>query len=221
MRWQTIEDLALVQLGSTEALEARLPAVTAKTELARLPDRFFLSTMTRRIFQAGMTHRVINERWPFFEEYFWGFEPEKLALLSEDQLERAMQETRLIRHFGKLRTIPVNASIMLDVSRQAGGFGRWLADWPDEDIVGLWRTLAKQFERLGGQSGPRFLRLAGRDTFFLNNDVVAALINLEIIPDKPSGRKAQEAVNRHFVDWMAESGRPMAHLSRILSLTVG
>jgi 3-methyladenine DNA glycosylase Tag len=219
--WSEIEGRAGEKLGSTKALEAQLPQVLSAEALAARPDSWFFSAMIRRIFQAGMQHRVINERWPAFEKYFWGFEPAKLMLLSEEQLEQAMQQPGLIRHWTKLRTIPVNAGVMADISKRHGGFGRWLVDWPDEDLVGLWRTLGKQFDRLGGMSGPRFLRLAGRDTFLLTDDVIQALQVYGVIDTKPTRKADLERINRQFVAWSGESRRPMAHISRILSHTVG
>ncbi|MGQ7275068.1 DNA-3-methyladenine glycosylase I [Marinobacter sp. V034] len=220
LAFNVIEDRAVARLGSLEALQGLMPAVRSESELIALPDRYFLSVMTRRIFQAGMRHSVINDRWPVFEEWFWSFEPEKLMLLSEEQLEKAMQNPALIRHWGKLRTIPTNAARMLDISRENDGFGRFLASWPDADLFGLWAYLKKHFERMGGHSGARFLRLAGRDTFQLTDDVITALIASDAIDDKPTRKPDRERVNAAFMEWQAQSGRPLAHISRILSLTV-
>lgn len=219
--WSEIEDRARDKAGGSAGLEAQLPQVLTRETLAKKPDSWFLSAMTRRVFQAGMQHRVINARWPEFERYFWGFEPDKLMLLSEEQLEKAMLEPGLIRHWTKLRTIPFNAGILADISKRHGGFGRWLAEWPDRDLVRLWRTLGQQFDRLGGMSGPRFLRLAGRDTFLLTDDVIQALKLYGVVDSKPTRKADLEHVNRQFLVWSEQSGRPLAHVSRILSQTVG
>lgn len=219
--WLEIEQNAQQKLGGAEALALVLPPVLDRKQLEAKPDRWFLSAMTRRVFQAGMQHRVINERWPAFERYFWDFEPEKLMLLSEDQLERAMLEPGLIRHWGKLKTIPANAAVMVDLGRQAGGFGHWLGAWSDEQLVLLWRGLARQFVRLGGMSAPRFLRLAGRDTFLLTDDVIQALMLYGVVDDKPTRKADLERINQQFGAWCRESGRPMAHVSQILSHAVG
>lgn len=216
-----LEEVVRERLGSAQALASRMPTVLSPGALAAKPDSYFLSAMTRRVFQAGMKHSVINERWPFFEEWFWGFEPEKLRLLSESQLEKAMQEKRLIRHWGKLRTIPVNAVMMQAVSERHGGFGRYLSTWPDARIFELWRDLARRFERMGGDSAARFLRLAGRDTYLLTTDVVAALKALGLTDGKSLRLDDHRRINEQFTAWQKETGLPMAHLSRILSMTVG
>ncbi|WP_148863059.1 DNA-3-methyladenine glycosylase I [Marinobacter fonticola] len=220
LAFQVIEDRAAARVGGPEALAGLMPAVLSTQEVANRPDRELLSAMTRRIFQAGMKHSVINDRWPAFETYFWGFEPEKLMLLSEEQLEQAMQNRALIRHWGKLRTIPANAGEMHRISKAEGGFGQVIAAWPDSDLFGLWAWLGKRFQRMGGQSGARFLRLAGRDTFLLTDDVIAALIASDAVDGKPSRKADRQKVNDAFIEWQSQCGRPLAHISRILSMTV-
>ncbi|BES71094.1 DNA-3-methyladenine glycosylase I [Marinobacter nanhaiticus D15-8W] len=220
LAFQVIEDRAAARVGGPKGLESRMPNVRKKEEIAAMPDREFLSSMTRRIFQAGMKHSVSNDRWPRFEDYFWSFEPEKLMLLSEEQLEQAMQNPELIRHWGKLRTIPFNAGEMYRISRAEGGFGKVIADWDDGDLFGLWAWLGKRFQRMGGQSGARFLRLTGRDTFLLTDDVIAALVTSDAIDEKPTRKADKQRVNDVFLEWQAQSGRPLAHISRILSMTV-
>ena len=56
---------------------------------------------------------------------------------------------------------------MAEISAAHGGFGAWLAAWPADDIVGLWKELQTRFSQLGGASEPYFLRMAGKDTFIL------------------------------------------------------
>ncbi len=86
-----------------------------------------------------------------------------------------MGDARLIRHWGKLKAVRDNAAAMLDVAAEHKSFGAWLAGWPGEDIVGLWEALAKEFRQMGGNSGPSFLRMVGKDTFVLTHSVIAAL----------------------------------------------
>src|SRR5690554_7982867 len=85
--------------------------------------------------------------------------------MSAEHIERLMGDKRLIRHLAKMRSVPRNAQIVLDLSREYGSMGALIADWPTEDIVGLWRLLARRGNHLGGLSVPRFLRMIGKDTF--------------------------------------------------------
>ncbi len=54
-----------------------------------------------------------------------------------------MQDARIIRHLGKLKSVPRNAQFILDVAHEKGSFGALIAEWPVTDIVGLWTYLKK------------------------------------------------------------------------------
>ncbi len=154
------------------------------------------------------------------EEAFFGFVPQKVVLMGAEHLERLMGDARLIRHAGKLASVPRNAQMILEIAAEHGSFGAFLADWPGEDIVGLWRYLAKHGNQLGGLSAPRLLRMVGKDTFIPSEDVVAALKAQGIVDKAPSSQRDLAAVQAAFNAWRAESGRPLCQLSMMLALTV-
>jgi len=209
------------RFDSDEAMEAFLPQALAHDALVRKGDDRYLSAMTQRVFQAGMQHSVVDAKWPAFEEAFSGFVPAAMALLDEADLQRAMQDTRIIRHLEKLRTIPRNARFILDTCQAHGeGFGSFVASWPPSDIIGLWGVLAKRGARLGGRSGAGFLRLAGKDTFLLTSHVVARLVAAGVIAREPSSRRDLQAVQAVFNDLQQSSGRPLCQLSAMLALSI-
>ena len=154
------------------------------------------------------------------EQVFFGFDPEKVVLMGAEHLERLMQDTRIIRHLGKLKSVPRNAQMILDVEQEKGSFAALIADWPVTDIVGLWKYLSKHGHQLGGLSAPRFLRMVGKDTFVPSYDVVAALNAQEIVDKAPTSLRDLATVQAAFNQWHAESGRPMCQLSMMLAFTV-
>lgn len=217
-RW--LHEYCLNRFGSAAALEARLPVPRSAGELRAVADDRYLSLISLRIFRAGLKHSVVDAKWPAFEEVFFGFDPHKVVLMGDEHLERLMRDERLIRHLAKLKSVPRNAQFVLDVAREKGSFGNLLADWPVSDIVGLWRFLAKRGNQLGGLSAPRFLRMAGKDTFIPTEDVVAALVAQGVIDKAPTSQKDLAAVQDAFNRWQAESGRPLCQLSVMLAHTV-
>lgn len=218
--FQWMLEYGINRFGSLAALEARLPIPATAAQLTAVSDDRYLSLMALRVFRAGLRHSVVDAKWPNFEEVFWGFDPEKVVLMSAEHIERLMQDTRIIRHLGKLKSVPRNAQMLLDVSKGYGSFGAFLAQWPEHDIVGLWRYLAKQGYQLGGLSAPRFLRMAGKDTFVLSTDVVAALVAQDIVTKNPTSQRDLSAVQEAFNIWQTQSGRPLCQLSMLLALTV-
>jgi len=218
--YKWLHEYCLNRFGSTAALEKLLPQPASADELRAIADDRYLSLIALRIFRAGLKHSLVDAKWPAFEQAFFGFDPEKVVLMGGEHIERMMQNTQLIRHLGKLKSVPRNAQFVLDVAKEKGGFGYLLADWPVEDIVGLWRYLARHGSQLGGLSAPAFLRMAGKDTFIPSNDGVAALKAQGIIDRTPSSQRDQAAVQAAFNQWRAESGRPLCQLSAMLAFTV-
>ena len=218
--YQWLHEYCLNRFGSAQALEAFLPQPRTAVQLRGISDDRYLSTMALRVFRAGLKHSLVDAKWPAFEQVFFGFDPEKVVLMGAEHLERLMQDERIIRHLGKLRSVPRNAQMILDVTKEKGSFGAFIADWPVTDIVGLWKYLAKHGNQLGGLSAPRFLRMVGKDTFVPSDDVVAALNAQKIVDKAPTSLRDLATVQGAFNQWHAESGRPMCQLSMMLAYTV-
>lgn len=207
-------------VGGPAKLKELLPRVKSPAELRKTPDDRYLSLMSLRIFQAGLKHSLVEAKWPAFEEAFLGFVPARVAAMPDEAVEALLKDARLIRHWGKLKSVPANAAAMCEIAREHGGFGRWLADWPSERIVELWDELAKRFVQMGGNSGPVFLRMAGKDTFVLTEWVGKALVRWAGFDAPPKGKKERARAQAAINAWAAESGRPLSHVSRILAASV-
>lgn len=216
-RW--LHEFCLNRFGSAAALEARLPVPRSPETLRQMEDDRYLSTLALRVFRAGLKHSLVDAKWPAFEEAFFGFYLDKVVLMGGEHIERLMQDARLIRHLGKLRSVPRNAQMLLDIRAEHGRVGNLIADWPVTDITGLWRRLSKQGNQLGGLSAPRFLRMVGKDTFVLTDDVAAALKAQKIVDKKPTSQRDIAATQAFFNELHAQSGRPMCQLSVMLAST--
>ncbi|MGF1611420.1 MAG: DNA-3-methyladenine glycosylase I [Kiloniellales bacterium] len=218
--FRPIEDAAIKHAGGKAALEKRLPKPKSSEALRAVGDDRYLSMMSLRVFRAGLKHSLVDGRWPAFEEVFLGFEPRRVRAMSDEALEGLMADSRLIRHWGKIKATRDNAAAMCRVIEEQGSFGGYLAAWPGGRIVELWDDIAKRFSQMGGNSGPYFLRMAGKDTFLLTGDVVRALDHWRAFKGDPKAKKSRAAVQALFNDWSAETGRPLCQLSMILALSV-
>ena len=217
--FKTIFETAVI-LHPGRDIEQRLPAVSSNRELSARDDAWYLSCMSRRIFRAGLRHSMVDAKWPDFERVFFGFDPGNVYAMSDDDLDRLMQDKRLIRHWAKIKSVRSNADVIYQQSAGGQGFGSYLADWPVCDIVTLWDDIRKRFVQMGGQSAPYFLRMAGKDTFILTQDVIRALNRWGVWQGVPTSKKARQQVQGAFNEWQDECGRPLSHISRILALSV-
>ncbi len=198
-----------------------LPQPLSANELMARDDAFYLSLMGLRIFRAGLKHSVVDEKWPMFEQVFKGFQPAYVAALSDEALEQHMLQPGLIKHWGKMKALRTNAAWLLELRREQGGFGEYIANWPVTDIVSLWLEMKKKGAQLGGRSAQAVLRMAGKDTFMLSQDVMVQLRAQGIVDrvEDSTAKRDLLAIQEAFNVWHEQSGWPMSHISRMLSFT--
>lgn len=209
---------ALENWGEAE-IAARLQKPKTAKALIATGDEFYLSGMSRRIFRAGLRHSMVDAKWPDFEKVFHGFDIDAVRMMSDEGLEKLMQDKRIIRHWGKIKSVRANAQAISDLSSEYSGFGQYLADWPGERVVELWHDIQRRFTQLGGNSAPYFLRMMGKDTFVLTNDVKNALNRWGAFQGEPKGKRAQRQLQECFNIWAQESAKPLCQVSMILALS--
>lgn len=220
-KFELIYERACERKGGEKALLRLLPDFRSARALNTTRDDRWLAEMTRCTFQAGFVWRVINQKWDDFEEIFFGFAPEKVLLLSPDQIDNIARNPRIVRNRQKVLCVQHNALYVRDVSRGHGSFGRFVSGWPQEDLIGLFTHLKKHGSRLGGMTGQRVLRNMGRDTFILTGDVVRCLRRAGLeISDTPSSQRELRLAQDAFNTWHSETGLPLSHISRICACSV-
>lgn len=219
-RFAELFEIAARRKGGAKALEALLPTPTPTEQLAAMPDDRWLAEMAKRVFQAGFNWQVVESKWPGFEAAFDGFDVHKNAMMDDEDLDRLVSDTRIVRNGAKIRSVRDNAAFCLDLAKEYGSVGRCIADWPSDDYIGLLDMLKKRGARLGGLTGMMVLRGPGKDGFMMGGDVVKALIREGVVDKEPTSKAAQKAVQEAFNAWAADSGRPYMQVSRILAYTV-
>ncbi|MCH8497447.1 MAG: DNA-3-methyladenine glycosylase I [Marinobacter sp.] len=220
MRFDSIYERAAARKGGEQALQALLPVVPDSRFLRERGDDRYLAEMTRCIFRAGFVWRVIDNKWPDFEAAFEGFVPAYWQQVPPDVLETLGRDTRVVRNMQKICTVPDNARMIVDASRDSGGFGHFLADWPSDDQAGLLLWLKRHGARLGGNTAQYFLRMVGWDGYILSNDVMAALRRDKLLDATPGSKKALHQVQQAFNQWHQDTGMPYTHLSRIVACSI-
>jgi len=218
--FQTIYEEALFREGDEAVLKAKLPVPKNRDELLALDNSYYLSVMSRRIFRAGLKHSMVDAKWPAFEEVFHGFDVERVRMMSDEALEALLQDKRIIRHWGKIKSVRANAQAIYELCNEHESVGNYLVTWPTEQVITLWDDLKNRFTQLGGNSGSYFLRMSGKDTFLLTPFVVRALKKWNAIEAEPKAKKAKLRVQDIFNQWSEEGERPLCQVSMILALSV-
>ncbi|MCC2617195.1 DNA-3-methyladenine glycosylase I [Aestuariibacter halophilus] len=219
--YQALYQRACERKGGPARLEAMLGEPLSPEALAQLGDDRILAEFTRKVFQSGFVWRVVDDKWSGFEAVFFDFDIEKVLLMSDEMLEKKAQDPRIIRNFNKVKTVRDNALMMADVARQHGSFARFLADWPASDIIGLWAYLKKHGSRLGGNTGAYALRMLGKDTFIISQDVEAYFRARNVVSGGINSKRNHQAIQQAFNQLQQQSGRSMQALSRIIAFSQG
>ncbi len=218
--FQPVLELAIANKGGMDTLEKLLPTALPPKKLATIPDDRWLSMMTKRIFQSGFVWSVIEAKWQGFEEAFEGFEPRRVAMYADEQLDRLISDKGIVRNGAKIKSAIENAAFLVHLAQEHGSAAKAFADWPDADYIGLLDMLKKRGSRLGGNTGQYVLRSMGKPAFVLSKDVVTALIREGVVDKPPTSKKALAAVQDAFNHWSRETGRDLSGLSRILAASV-
>ncbi|NQY26976.1 MAG: DNA-3-methyladenine glycosylase I [Piscirickettsiaceae bacterium] len=221
-KFSVIYQRAIERKGGEEQLIALFPTgIKTAAELSAIPHDRYLAEMTKAIFKAGFIWKIIDHKWAGFEEAFWHFNIARCSMTSPEDLESLYQDTRIIRNSQKIDTVYRNAAMILALSEQYDSFASLIANWPDDDFIGLLDLLHKNGSRLGKKTCQYFLRFIGKDGFVLAQDGIAALINAGVITTIPNSKRDLKLVQHAYNIWRDESGLANAQISRVLSLSIG
>jgi 3-methyladenine DNA glycosylase Tag len=210
-RFDEIFATAAERKGGAAALEKMLAQTASRkpAEIVAIPDDRVLAEMTRRIFYAGFSSKVIDTKWDAFEAAFDRFDPHTCAFMTEERFDTLMQDRGIVRNGAKIRAVQINAQFVLDLKSEHGSVARFIAAWPDSDYVGLLDVLKKRASHLGGDAA-----------FVTSPDMVAALIREGVLDRPPGGKRDLAAIQAAFNQWSNESGRDLTAISRVLAMSI-
>jgi DNA-3-methyladenine glycosylase I len=124
------------------------PQYTART----LND--YLEHLSKPVFQAGISWRVVDAKWPGIRTAFRGFDVERVARMTERDVDRLMDDDRVIRSRPKINAVIHNANVLLELE-SAGGFRKHLRSFDDYDALA--KDLKKRFKFVGDMGVYHFL----------------------------------------------------------------
>lgn len=220
-RYSALHNQAATRKGGEKALEGMISKPRPAAALARVPDDRWLSGMAKAVFRAGFNWSVIDRKWPDIEAAFNGFDPHRIAFLSDDDLDVLMKDTRIIRHWRKLKAIRANAQYLVDLAAEHGTAAKYFANFPSAEYIRLLQDFKKRAAFLGGTTGQYFLRELGKDSFILSKDVIAALSRENVFDGSPTSKSSLADIQSAFNEWVDDGGESLTRVSRVLAFTVG
>jgi 3-methyladenine DNA glycosylase Tag len=114
----------------------------------------YLEQLSKGVFQAGISWRVVDAKWPGIKSAFKDFGTERVARMSDRDIDKLAEDPRMIRSRPKIAAVVHNAQVLLDLERD-GGFRKHLRSFDEyEDLA---TDLKKRFKFVGDSGAYHFL----------------------------------------------------------------
>jgi len=120
--------------------------------------------MIRVIFLAGLSWKMIDEKWPNFKKAFMNFSIDKVAKFSEKDIQRLMSNAGIVRNQAKIVAAINNAKQFQRIKEEYGSLKGYINSLDKSDnYASVIRELGKQFNRIGPSSARIFLYSVGEN----------------------------------------------------------
>lgn len=126
-------------------------------------DAGYLEKLTEAVFQPGLSWAIIRQKWPGFQELFLGFDVSSVAAFDERDVERLLEDSRIIRNGRKIKATIDNARVMHKLIQEHGSFRAYLRTLDGQDYWSRAKVLIKQFKFLGDMGAYFFLWSVGEE----------------------------------------------------------
>ena len=178
--------------------------------------------MAKRVFSAGFVWSVIEKKWPGFEAAFLSFEPPRLLLQPDEFWEDLTGDKRIVRNPQKIMAVRGNARFVADIAREHGSFGKFLAQWPAGDQVGLLELLGKRGAASARARGSTSCASSARTASSRRaTSSPACATPASTSPRIPPRSGTWGRSRPSSMPGPQETGLPLTHLSRICAMSIG
>jgi DNA-3-methyladenine glycosylase I len=89
-------------------------------------DRALFEKLVLEGFQAGLAWITVLRKRDRLREVFFGFDPARMAAMTDDDVERLAADPGIIRHRGKIRSAVANAARLPDLQEEHGSLAEFV-----------------------------------------------------------------------------------------------
>jgi DNA-3-methyladenine glycosylase I len=125
-------------------------------------DRVYFENLTRIVFEAGMSWRIIANKWPNFPPAFSCFDIDMVAAYCAEDIKRLNGDASIIRNKQKILATLHNAREFQRIRRDHGSFKTWLESLDKSNNYDrVVNALRSRMKRVGTGSAHIFLWSVG------------------------------------------------------------
>ena len=136
-------------------------------------DKLLFEFLTLEGAQAGLSWSTILNKRAGYQRLFAGFDPARVAVFSETDVERLLADPSIVRHRGKIESTINNARALLRLQESHGSFANWLWGFVDgKPVQHAWQQHAdipattELSDRLGKALKKAGFRFVGSTTMY-------------------------------------------------------
>lgn len=127
-------------------------------------DDAYFENMTRVIFLAGLSWKMIDKKWTNFKKAFKNFSINEVAKFDEKDVKRLMVDAGIVRNQAKIAATINNAKQFQNIKKEHGSFQSYLDSLNKSNNYALViKEFGKKFSRLGPSSARIFLYSVGEN----------------------------------------------------------
>ena len=89
-------------------------------------DQKLFEFLVLESFQAGLSWAIVLKKREAFREVFAGFDPKVIIGFSEADVEKLMQDSRIIRNRKKIEAVIRNARAFIEIQKEFGSFSQYI-----------------------------------------------------------------------------------------------
>lgn len=126
-------------------------------------DAGYFEKIAQAVFQAGFSWAVIREKWPNFQKAFVGFDVDKVAAFTDEDIERLLEDKGIVRNGRKIAATVQNARVCQQIVAEHGSFYDYLRSLDGFEYETRARRLIEQFKFMGPMGAYFFFHSVGEN----------------------------------------------------------
>jgi 3-methyladenine DNA glycosylase Tag len=112
-------------------------------------DAGYFEKITQAVFQAGFSWEVIRNKWPNFQKAFAGFDVDRVASFTEEEVEKLLENKGIVRNGRKIGATVRNARACQELIQQHGSLHAFLRSLDGKAYDERAKQLIKRFKFMG------------------------------------------------------------------------
>ena len=112
-------------------------------------DQGYFEQITKAVFQAGFSYKVVHSKWKGFQKVFHNFDPILISQWGEDQIFTSLESNLIIPNIRKIRATVENAQKFNSIVDKYGSFASYLQSLSHLLYTEKNKIISKQFKWLG------------------------------------------------------------------------